>query len=183
MNYTLLILPGLGNSGVEHWQTYWLAQFDDAIKLNQKDWNTPQLVDWLENLSEAVDKIEGPVVLVAHSLACSLVAHWTKNNHSNKIIAALLVAPADVDSAAHTPEETRNFAPIPLDILPFPSAVVTSSNDPYITEERAAFLAKKWGSVFSNVGIKGHLNSDSQLKNWDEGQAILQDLLLNIRIK
>ena len=97
------------------------------------------------------------------------------------MIGALLVAPADVDSKTHTPEETWNFAPIPLQELPYPSVVVTSNNDPYISVEKALILAEKWGSHFINVGSKGHLNTASDLKNWEEGQQILAQLLKEIQ--
>lgn len=98
-----------------------------------------------------------------------------------KIAGALLVAPADVESSEHTPEETWNFAPIPLNNLKYPSAVITSSNDPYISVERAEFLSKNWGSRFYNVGQKGHLNFASQLGLWKEGQEILETLILSIQ--
>ena len=91
------------------------------------------------------------------------------------------MAPADVDSPLYTPEETRNFSPIPLTKLAYPSIVVTSSNDPYICVERAIFLANQWGSTFINVGQKGHLNSESQLEYWEEGQELLNTLILNLK--
>jgi predicted alpha/beta hydrolase family esterase len=65
----------------------------------------------------------------------------------------LLVAPADVDSPAHTPIKLET-SPIPLLKLDYPSILITSSN-PYISVERAAFLAEKWGSSFINIGEKG----------------------------
>jgi predicted alpha/beta hydrolase family esterase len=51
-----------------------------------------------------------------------------KENKIHKI-AALLVAPADVDFKAY-PEQIRNFSPIPLLKLDYPSILITSSNDP-----------------------------------------------------
>jgi hypothetical protein len=180
MKYTILIIPGLGDSGEEHWQNYWLQHFETAQKVIQKDWDNPILADWLESLTAAIESVEGKIIIVAHSLSCSLISHWSKENKINKIAGALLVAPADVDSPAHTPDEIRNFAPIPLLKLEFPTIVVTSSNDPYISIERATFLAEKWGSSIVNIGDKGHLNSESKLGYWEEGQEILQSLLATI---
>lgn len=177
MKHTLLIVAGLGDSRETHWQNYWLQHFETTQKVIQKDWNYPILKDWLENLNTAIESTEGEIIIVAHSLACSLISHWAKENKNQKIVGALLVAPADVDSAAHTPEEIRNFSPIPLFKLDFPSIVITSSNDPYISVERAAFLADQWGSSFINIGEKGHLNSESKLDYWPEGQEILKSLL------
>ncbi len=177
MKYTLLIVPGLGDSRKEHWQNYWLAKYQNSQKVIQNDWDLPILSDWSYNLNAAIAAIDGPIVIVAHSLAVSLVAHWSTANNTQKIAGALLVAPADVDSRSHTPEEIWNFSPIPLSKLKYPSIVVTSSNDPYVSVERAQFLAEQWGSAFINIGPKGHLNSDSQLGYWEEGQGILQSLL------
>lgn len=177
MKHTILIVPGLGDSGETHWQNYWLQHFETSQKVVQKDWDNPLLKDWLESLNSSIESAEGEIIIVAHSLACSLISHWSKENKIHKIVGALLVAPADVDSPAHTPEHIRNFSPIPLLKLDFPTVVITSSNDPYISVERAEFLAKKWGSTFINIGEKGHLNSESKLEYWPEGQEILQSLL------
>jgi predicted alpha/beta hydrolase family esterase len=177
MKYTILIVPGLGDSGQGHWQNYWLTKFETSRKVIQNNWDRPILSDWLHNLNEAIGAIDGKIIIVAHSLAVSLVAHWSKTNNTKKIAGALLVAPADVDSCTHTPEETWNFSPIPLSKFSYPSVVVTSSNDPYISTERAQFLAEQWGSAFLNIGQKGHLNSDSQLGFWEEGQSVLQSLI------
>lgn len=177
MKYTLLIVPGLGDSGEGHWQNNWLHHFPNTKKVIQNNWNKPILKDWLNNLNTSINSIETPVIIVAHSLAVSLIAHWSQNNDISKIAGAMLVAPADVESPTHTPKEIWNFAPIPLSKLDYPSMVITSSNDPYISVERAQFLAEQWGSFFYNVGPKGHLNSESQLGLWEEGQEILQALI------
>jgi uncharacterized protein len=181
-NHILLIIPGLGDSGHGHWQNYWLESLPNAIKVKQDNWHQPQLTDWLKRLNETLESIDGPVIAVAHSLAVSLFAHWVTKDYNTKVVGALLVAPADVDSPLHTPEETWNFAPIPTTKLPFPSIVVTSTNDPYISKERAELLANLWGSEFVNLGALGHINSASDLGNWEDGQKILIELLSKIKI-
>lgn len=180
MEAKLLILAGLGDSGEKHWQSYWLRKFTNSSKLVQENWEEPLLEDWLSNLTEAISKLDSPTILVAHSLAVSLVSHWANENNNKNIVGAFLVAPADVDSPVHTPETIWNFAPIPTKKLQFPSVVITSSNDPYISVERAAYFAEVWGSDFVNVGEKGHINSESNLEFWEEGQLILKQLLQKI---
>jgi len=172
----ILIIPGLGDSGENHWQTYWLKSFGHSVKLNQDDWNEPKPGKWLERLNATILKLDCPVILVAHSLAVSLVVHWAHQYDNSNIKGALLVAPADVDSPAHTPDVVRGFAPMPTAKLPFPSIVVTSENDPYVDLDRAKYFAEQWGSDFINIGPKGHINSDSNLQFWEEGQLILQKL-------
>lgn len=180
METNLLILPGLGNSGDKHWQTFWHKKFENSIRLVQDNWDEPIREEWLERLNEEVTKLERPTILVAHSLAVSLVLHWAETNTNKNIIGALLVAPADVDSPQHTPECVRNFSPMPISKLPFPSIVVASENDPYASFERKQYFAQMWGSDFVNVGQKGHINSDSDLRYWEEGQLILQKLIEKI---
>lgn len=180
MTPKLLIIPGLGDSGVGHWQNFWLDHFPNTTKVTQDNWDQPLLGDWLERLEATLKTINEPIILVAHSLATILVAHWAKTFENSYIKGALLVAPADVDSPEHTPECIWNFAPIPLHSLPFPSIVVGSENDPYMTLERAQELAKNWGSDFINIGKKGHINSEMNLGLWSEGQDILKLLIQKI---
>jgi len=177
MEPQLLILPGLGNSGEKHWQTFWHKKFENSIRLAQDNWDEPIREEWLERLNEEVSKLEKPTILVAHSLAVSLVLHWAASNSNKNIVGALLVAPADVDSPQHTPDIIRNFSPMPIYKLPFPSILVASENDPYASFERKQYFATQWGSDFVNVGQKGHINSDSDLKYWEEGQLILRQLI------
>jgi hypothetical protein len=42
---------------------------------------------------------------------------------------------------------------------------------------RARYFAEKWGSEFVNVGAKGHINAESNLGFWEQGQTILLQLL------
>ena len=173
----LLIIPGLGGSGEHHWQSFWLDKFDNSIAVVQDDWNTPKLEDWLNKLNDSISKLDEPVILVAHSLAVSLVLHWTNTHNNSNVKGALLVAPADVDSPEHTPEVVRGFSAMPLTKISFPSIVVASENDAFVSLNRAKYFAEKWGSDFVNIGYKGHINSDSNLKFWEEGQVVLQRLI------
>jgi predicted alpha/beta hydrolase family esterase len=181
MQHTLLILPGLGDSSEGHWQNHWLKHFPNAQKVTQKNWDQPMLNDWLLNLVETIQQINGPIVLVAHSLSVVLVAHWSLKHYSRKVIGALLVAPADVDSQTHTPVETWNFAPIPITKLNFPSILISSANDPYIDSSKAQFLAENWDSRYHNIGNKGHLNAASELGLWEEGQILLNELIQTLQ--
>ena len=176
----LLILPGLGNSGEKHWQTFWHKKYKNSTRIIHDNWDNPILEEWLKKLNKEIAILENPTILVAHSLAVSLVLHWAKNNSNKNVVGALLVAPADVDSPKHTPEIIRNFSPMPIYNLPFPSIVVASENDPYALFERKEYFAKMWGSDFVNVGKQGHINSDSDLKYWEEGQLILEQLITKI---
>jgi predicted alpha/beta hydrolase family esterase len=141
----------------------------------QDDWLLPELADWLAALDREIRACAAPPVLAAHSLACALVAHWA-TRASAPVKGALLVAPADVDSPARTPDEVRSFSPIPLARLPFPSIVVASSNDTFVSVARATAFATAWGARLVTLRGAGHVNADAGFGPWPEGRALLAEL-------
>lgn len=173
----VLILPGLGGSGPEHWQTRWQKLYPRHRRVVQLDWDRPEREAWLAALEAAIGAARERVVLVAHSLGCALVAHAATRPAAARVKAALLVAPADVDSPSCTPAETQVFAPLPLQPLPFPATVVASETDPYVTLERARGFAAAWGANFVDAGPRGHLNAASGLGDWPAGRTILDALV------
>jgi predicted alpha/beta hydrolase family esterase len=170
----VLILPGLGNSGPEHWQTHWQARNPDFVRVEQRDWDAPDRDQWIATLDRAVAAQSAPPLLIAHSLACALVAHWAEK-HGRALHGALLVAPADVDSDIHTPPEVRGFAPMPLAPIPGRTIVVASADDPFVDPARARHFAKAWGARLVEIGACGHINSASNLGDWPAGQALLRE--------
>jgi predicted alpha/beta hydrolase family esterase len=117
-----------------------------------------------------------PVVLTAHSMACATVAHWAGRYGGYGIVGALLVGPSDVEAPKY-PKEPKGFSPMPLKRLPFPSILVASEDDEWVSMERAKLFADAWGSRFVNIGRAGHINSDSKMGEWLEGQKLLRELL------
>ena len=113
----VLIVPGLNGSGPAHWQSRWESLYPRTVRVPQRDWDHPDCPEWRSALESAITAAAEPVVLVAHSLGCALVAHLASRPIAARIAAALLVAPADVDSPDRTPPETRSFAPMPMEPL------------------------------------------------------------------
>lgn len=107
-----LFIPGWGNSDAGHWQSLWCEELPHARRVVQREWIQVSLDDWVETLDAFVQASDGPVVLVAHSLSCTLVSHWAARHDSSPVRAAMLVAPTDVE-ADTSPLETRCFEPIP----------------------------------------------------------------------
>ncbi len=174
-NSTVLILPGLGNSGERHWQSLWEKEYPEFIRVNQQEWDAPRCRDWIETIEKKIKEQRSEnVILAAHSLGCAAVAFWAEK-FQTKIKGALLVAPSDSEAATYTFPAT-GFAPIPLDKLPFPSIVAASSNDYYIKLERARRFAECWDSEFVEVGAAGHINADSGFGRWDDGLELLKKL-------
>jgi hypothetical protein len=172
----VLLLPGWQGSGPGHWQMHWARKQGHAV-VEQNDWLHPLRGDWLARLDETVIDTPGPVVVVAHSLGCILVAAWASvSRHTARVRGALLVAPGDTE-ALELKDRLPGWSPISRQRLPFRSILVGSQNDPYCTADRAQALAQAWGARWVNLGAAGHINADSSLGEWPEGQALLQTLL------
>ena len=171
----VLLVPGLGNSGPDHWLSHWERALP-APRAELGDWDDPYPEGWVGNLDAAIAAAGPDVVLVAHSLGCAAVVRWAKGG-ARSVRAALLVAPADVDSDVHVPPPARSFAPMPMDRLPFAATVAASTNDPYADIERSEAFARAWGARLVNLGPLGHINADSALGSWPKGRALLQELV------
>lgn len=173
-NSIILIHPGLGNSGPQHWQSLWEKDYN-FTRIEQRDWDTPHCPDWIDTINEYVQKHDAKnVILIGHSLACSTIAYWAKK-YKTVIKGALLVGPSDTEADTYPPG-TTGFKPVPLIKLSFPSIVVASSNDYYVTLDRAKQFAHAWGSELVNIGDAGHINVVSGFGEWDEGLEILKRL-------
>ena len=175
MPVRVLLLPGLSNSGPEHWQSYWERTDPSCLRVVQRDWESPIRTEWVAILETAVAASGSDVVLVAHSTACALVAFWAAAT-SRTVRGALLVAPSDTEALSY-PVGPTGWQPMRLAALPFPSIVVASSDDAFCTLERGRVFAEAWGSRFVNIGAAGHINSASGLGHWSRGKTLLADLL------
>lgn len=169
------IIPGLGNSGADHWQTYFENSDKNFQRINQQDWDAPDCDKWIKNIDDAVSKYDlSTVILIGHSLGCIAISQWAKR-YGKKIKGALLVAPSDIESPLYT-FTFSGFTPIPLDKINFETTVVASSDDPWVTPDRAKLFAENWGSKLINIGDAGHINAASGYGKWKEGLDILKML-------
>ena len=144
----------------------------------QDEWDAPVCAEWVACLDEIIAGQSAPVTLAAHSSACALVAHWAAaapSTHMKRVRGALLVAPSDPDNPNY-PVGPVGFGPIPMATLPFPSIVVASSDDRYISPTQAQRFAQAWGSRFELLTNAGHINAGSGHGPWDAGYALLDSL-------
>jgi predicted alpha/beta hydrolase family esterase len=167
----MIVLPGIGGSGKEHWQSRWQVQRPGVRRFQPANWDQPNLNDWIAALDREVLGSNEPPLLVAHSLACLLVAHWAKRMRRH-IAGAFLVAVPDPSSAAF-PTEAKAFAEVPTDAFSFPSIIVASTNDPFGSLDYAKTRALQWGSELIVAGALGHLNGSSGLGDWTWGATLL----------
>lgn len=170
-----VVLPGIGGSGPAHWQSLWEAADPTMQRFAPTSWDEPELDDWIAALDRAVEQAtlrDGePPILVAHSLACLLVAHWSARS-AMPVRGAFLVAPPD-PSGPSFPAEAVSFADPPISPLRFPGLMIVSSDDPYGPLDYARLRAGQWGCTFVEAGALGHINAGSGLADWAWGRAQL----------
>jgi uncharacterized protein len=175
--HTVFLLPGWQNSGPNHWQSRWEVLYGYQ-RVEQHDWMRPLRGDWMAQLEEAVLAAPTSVLLVAHSLGCMLTAAWAAHSqNTHKVIGALLVAPGDPDTEMGQ-SNFPSFSPVVMKGLPFPSVLVASRDDPFTQFARAQSFADAWNSEFVDIGARGHINAESGLGDWPQGQALLKNLML-----
>ncbi len=181
MTVTTLILPGLYDSGPDHWQTLWEHADDTYHRVVQRDWATPRCREWVDTLTEAIAAAPHEVLLVGHSTGSLLIAFWAgyaaRQSPAllSRVRGALLVAPSDPDGAVYPPGP-EGFSPVPRAPLPFPSIVVASTTDEYVTLACARGFAESWGSRFVEIGAAGHINGAAGFGPWHDGQVLLEAL-------
>ena len=175
MRTHVLTLPGIGDSGPQHWQSIWERDDASIRRVRQRDWDRPVCGDWVDALDRAVVEADADVVLVAHSLACLMLAHWVQQT-ARSVRGALLVAPPDPSGPNFPRDSALGFAPVPMDAFGFASIVVVSQDDPYDSLDFARRCAGAWGSRLVDIGSAGHINADSGLGSWPRGRALLAEL-------
>jgi uncharacterized protein len=177
----ILIIPGLGNSGPDHWQTRWEAKLSTARRVVQDNWDHPEFGAWTARIAEAVRAAAKPVILVAHSLGVIGAVHAAQKQAAQgaggKIAGGFFVAPpAERVIVEHTSIDPR-FAPVPTTPLPFPSVLVASRDDPFSTYGEAEDMAYAWGAAFADAGFSGHINVASGHGPWPEGLMVFAGFL------
>ena len=163
--FRVLIAPGLHNSGPEHWQSRWQRRFPAFERIEQDDWEVPDLARWSARVDEVRQRDRRPTLVVAHSFGSLATVHSLARDPGG-IAGVLMVAPAD-------PDKFDVASLLPQHPLPAPSIMVGSTNDPWMAAPRAQLWAQRWGSRFIDGGALGHINAESGLGDWQEGLEIL----------
>ncbi|MDQ1077102.1 putative alpha/beta hydrolase family esterase [Microbacterium testaceum] len=188
-----VIVPGIGGSGEQHWQTHWERRWGrDARRVEPRSWDEPDLDDWVDAVDRCVTDLARQtdrVIVVAHSLGCWAATEWDARTGDQRqperveqverapVTGMLLVAPPDPTGDAFPRAAAPSFVGLAVRPLACPTTVVASSDDPYCSVEVAQGLASGWGSTLRNAGALGHLNAASGLGEWAWGRAVLGDLV------
>ncbi len=169
----ILVVPGYEGAGPVHWQSRMVSKLSTARFVEQNDWTYPSLTDAVGQLVSSVQVATRPVVFVAHSAGAALVSHaiptLIQMGLETRVRGAYLVAVPSELALAEMLHMDPAFFQVPRDPLPFPSALVASSNDPYASLEHSADIALAWGSKLIEAGEQGHINIASGHGPWPEG--------------
>ena len=180
---TLLLIPGLRNETPDHWQTILASQYPGAVSLPALGRKNIDLAARVVQIEAAVQAINGPVVIVAHSGGAIATAHWAQN--TSAVIHGALLATPPLFSGPLGPEfpdlaefQRHGWAPIPRAPLPFRTIVAASRNDPLGSFEGVSALAHDWGARLIDLGECGHLNPASGFGPWPAALELVRELAL-----
>lgn len=163
MTHTLIV-PGVGGSDADHWQSWLQRRLYSCSRVQQPDWNLPILSDWIDNFILALKPIEANVQVVAHSFGCltSVAALAQYPELQSKIKKLLLVAPANparFGDAGFARDSHNDYADYFHQLkINVPVEMIISENDPWLNFADAKALAKAWQITPRNLGQVGHIN-------------------------
>ncbi len=168
----IVLVPGLFDSGPNHWQTLWHQHHPDWYRIQHDDWTAPDLPRWRDALLEVLDQSNQSLTLVAHSFGC-LASVAATQIRPDKVRSLFLVAPADPMFVGLSDELFSSA-------IPKSGRVIASTNDHWMSLGRVSTFAKQWQLPVSVMGPLGHINADSGQGEWPEGIELLQSHIQSI---
>jgi len=175
-----VVIPGIDGSDDKHWQSLWERRWGaSAVRIAPGSWTMPDLTDWVDAVQtayEAASHQNGEVALVAHSLGCWAAASWLHKAQPDRIT-AFLVAPPDPRGERFPRDAAGSFRGLAPRPLPGRSLVVAGDDDPYCDPTTSATFAAGWRAPLHLLADHGHINSESGLGDWPQGQRLLDTLL------
>ncbi len=169
MRQKVLLLHGWGGSDYPHWQS-WLAgeiakDYGKVSFLRFSDVEHPKLSLWSQELQAELKDFK-PDIVITHSLANTLWFHLCNQKLLHEIEKLYLVAPPSMHCDM---EELQEFFPlqIPNQLYAKQAKLITSTNDPYMTQKEANELQKKLDIPMEIIENAGHINSESGFGVWE----------------
>ena len=171
----VLILAGWGGSDAPHWQS-WLAgeiakNYGKVSFLRFSDFEFPNKNDWKNELIKEIDDFK-PDIVICHSIAnilwfhiCNELNEHHKDLHVEPIEKLFLVVPPSLSCDI---PELSTFYPcqIPSNLYAKESILITSTDDPYMTQDEAVQLQANLDIPMKVLKNAGHINADSGYGKW-----------------
>lgn len=157
----VLLVPGIQDSGPEHWQSHWQQQRPHWLRIAQRNWMDPDLDGWLAAIRRGLHGQTQPALLIGHSFG-ALCSWYFARHYPEAVAGVVLVAPAE-------PVRFEIEDRIVAASLPVPSLLFASHNDPLLKFDRARYWAETWGSELVDVGEAGHINAQAGFGAWPHG--------------
>ena len=159
-----VIVPGVGGSEHAHWQSWLQRQLMSCSRVQQSDWNSPILQNWVAEFVKTVAPIQNDIQIVAHSFGClTTVAALAQHPELQaKIKNVVLVAPANparFGESGFAQYSQSNYSAYFQQLkLAVPTRLLISENDPWLSFADAQALAQAWQLTPINLGQVGHIN-------------------------
>ena len=159
-----IIVPGVGGSEAQHWQSWLQQQLVSSSRVQQKHWDRPVLNEWVAQFVKTVAAVKAPVQIIAHSFGClTAVAALAEHPELNaKVKNLLLVAPANparFGESGFARHSVGNYQQYFHQLkLAVPTTLLISENDPWLSYVDALQLAQAWQLTPINLGQVGHVN-------------------------
>lgn len=163
MTHTVIV-PGVGGSEHNHWQSWLQRQLMSCSRVHQHDWNLPVLKEWIAQFVKTVAPIQDDLQIVAHSFGClttvaALAQHPELNQKVKKLILVAPANPARFGDAGFARNSQNDYADYFHQLkINVSATMIISENDPWLAFEDAQRLAKSWKLKPVNAGQAGHIN-------------------------
>jgi len=168
MAQKVLLLHGWGGSNQPHWQS-WLAgelakEYGCVSFLKFSEYDAPKLDVWKQELKLHVEDFQ-PDIVVCHSLANILWFHLCHEGGIHTVKKLFLVAPPSLKCSI---DELKSFFPaqVPQNLYAQETLLITSTNDPYLSQEEAKTLQNSLGVKMKVLQNAGHINAASGYGAW-----------------
>lgn len=170
---SVVIVPGLHDSGPQHWQSQWQRRLPDAVRVEQTHWERPDLERWSASVAAVLDRLDD-CWIVAHSFGCLATMHALARRADvdapfDNVRGVFLAAPADPDKFGVADR-------LPAAPLPIAGRLVASLSDPWLSWQRALAWAERWRLPALCAGDAGHINVESGHGAWWEGWGWFRQL-------
>ncbi len=168
MKQKVLILHGWGGSDAPHWQS-WLAG-EIAKKYGTVSFplldnpHFPSKNRQMKQVKKLLSEFQ-PDTVICHSLANVIWFHLCQEAEIKPVKRVLLVAPPSATCDIKTIRKFFPYTP-PKNLFAQEAMLVTSTSDPYLTQEEAKILQQDLDIPMHVLQEAGHINTDSGYGEW-----------------